>query len=87
MLTVDLLPDGSDALHGAYVATGYYGGMMSALYALTSTGSLELYPGEGLDRIISELETAVTIAQTEYPDDIESLEAFLEFCRNYQSKN
>ena len=80
MLTVDLLPEGSDAHIGAFVATGYYGGMMTALYALTSTGSLELYPGEGTSRIVCELRQAVDIADREYPDDADYLRAFLEFC-------
>lgn len=71
--TVADIPDGSDAQHGAHVATGYYSGAMSALYALTSTGSLELYPGEGLGRIRREVAAAITDA---HPDDIDALRAF-----------
>lgn len=82
MLTIDLIPDGSDAMLGAHVATGYCPTMMSALYAMTSTGSLELYPGEGLDRIIGELRSALSVAECEFPEDIAPLEAFLEFCEN-----
>lgn len=78
--TVDMLADGSDELLGAFVAAEYYGGMMSALYALSSTGSLELYPGEGLWRIIGELRAARDIAAAEYPDDYDSLCALLKWC-------
>jgi hypothetical protein len=79
-LTVANLPDGSDALAGAFLAADYYGGMMSALYALASTGSLELFPGEGLSRIIGELTAVVRIAESDYPEDYDSLAALLAWC-------
>lgn len=82
MLTIDLIPEGSEAKEGAFVATGYYGGMMTALYAMALTGSLELFPGEGLERIIDELRTALSVAECEFPKDIAPLQAFLEFCEN-----
>ena len=61
-LTIDLLPDGGDELAGAFVAAGYYGGQFTALYALASTGSLELYAGEGLQRLRNELREAIKCA-------------------------
>lgn len=82
MLTLDLIPDGSEALLGAHIATGYCPTMMSALYAMTSTGSLELYPGEGAGRIVEELRCALSVAECEFPEDIAPLQAFLEFCEN-----
>lgn len=80
MLTTDLIPDGHEALEGAFLAQHYHGGMMTAMYALASSGSLELFPGEGLDRIIRELDTAVRIAEADFPDDLEALEALRRFC-------
>lgn len=76
MRTTEEIPDGSDALCGAFVARDYYGGMMSALYAMTSCGALELYPGEGLDRIRREVAEAIRIAETHEPDDVDHLRAF-----------
>jgi hypothetical protein len=78
--TADNLPEGSDALAGAFLAEHYHGGMMTALYALASSGSLELFPGEGLGRIIRELSEAVRIAETDYPEDAEILSALLAWC-------
>lgn len=72
--TVSDLPDGSDALLGAFVARNYYAGMMTALYAMSSTGSLELFPGEGLGRIAREVSEALAIATEHYPDDVEPLQ-------------
>lgn len=79
------LPDGSDALAGAFLASDYHDGQFTALYALASSGSLELYPGEGLARIIRELREAVEIASEheEYaPDrnDAANLAALLAWC-------
>lgn len=72
------LPDGSDALYGAHVATGYYGGQFTALYALTSTGSLELRDGDGLARIIGEVREAISCAESSgQPADAEDMRAFL----------
>jgi|DEB19_MinimDraft_3_1074340.scaffolds.fasta_scaffold00859_13 hypothetical protein len=85
MITVSDLPDGSDALAGAFLASEYYGGMMTALYALASSGSLELYPGEGLGRIIRELTEAVRIAESEYPEDADSLSALLRWCEEREA--
>ena len=85
--TVDMLTDGSDELLGASIATEYYGGMMSALYALCSTGSLELYPGEGLGRIIKELRYAISIAESEYPEDYEPLVALLRWCEEREESD
>ena len=84
MRTISELPDGSDALAGAFLCAEYYGGMMSAMYALASTGSLELYPGEGLDRLIRELTGAVSIAGSEYPEDYDALVALLTWCQQNQ---
>ena len=75
--TIDDLPEGGDEMLGAFTAREYHGGMMTALYALSSTGSLELYPGEGLGRIRRELTEAVSIAERGYPDDIDALTALL----------
>jgi hypothetical protein len=86
MYTVDDIPDGSDALYGASVACGYYGGMMSALYALSSGGHLELYKGEGLGRIIRELHQAVHAAEAHYPDDVDALRSFLAWCEQNDSE-
>ena len=83
-LTTALLPDGSDELCGAALASEYYGGMMSALYALASSGSLELHPGEGLDRLIRELGQAISIAEREYPEDVDPLTALVRWCEQYQ---
>lgn len=78
--TTDDLPDGGDELAGAFLASQYHGGMMTALYALASSGSLELFPGEGLGRIVRELREAVSIAEGDYPEEAESLEALLRWC-------
>lgn len=86
MLTVADLPDGSDALCGAFLASEYHGGQFTALYALASSGSLELYKGEGLGRIIRELTEAVRIAEGEYPEDAESLTALLRFCQEHHTE-
>jgi hypothetical protein len=86
-LTTALLPDGSDELAGASLANEYYGGMMSALYALASSGSLELYPGEGLGRLIKELGEAVRIAEADHPEDFDSLTALLRWCEKYEAEH
>ena len=83
--TVEDIPEGSDALAGAFRARDYYGGMMSALYAMSSTGCLELYPGDGLSRIISEVSEAVQIAEREYPEDHDDLNAFLLWLESQES--
>jgi hypothetical protein len=73
-----MIPDGSDALCGAVLAGDYHGGQMTALYALASSGSLELYPGEGLARLIREVSDAVACAEEQgYWEDVESLRALL----------
>lgn len=78
--TIANIPDGSDALAGCFLAEYYYGGMMTALYALASSGSLELYPGEGPDRIRSELSEAIPIAESQgHDDDAEELRALYEW--------
>ena len=84
-LTVDDIPEGSDAMIGAFAAREYYNGMMSAIYAMSSTGSLELFPGEGLDRIIGEVRVAIRCATDHYPEDLDSLEAFLTWLKGAQS--
>ena len=61
--TVANIPEGSDALAGCFLAADYYGGMMTALYALASAGNLELYPGEGPARIRNELGEAIAAAE------------------------
>ena len=80
------LPEGSDARAGAWLACEYHGGQFTALYALSSTGSLELYKGEGLGRIIRELRDAVKIAEREYPEDSESLTALLRWCEEHHEE-
>lgn len=81
--TTDDLPDGSDALAGAFLASDYHGGQWTALYALSSTGSLEMYPGEGLGRITRELWDAVEYAESRgYWEDAESLKALLGWCES-----
>lgn len=77
--TVSDIPDGSDALFGAFVARDYHAGMMTALYAMSSTGSLELTPGEGLGRITREVMQAIADATRYHPADIEPLQALLEW--------
>jgi hypothetical protein len=82
--TVDDLPEGSAALLGAFVARDYYGGMMTALYAMSSSGSLELVPGEGLDRIAREVAEALRVAEKNFPDDVDALQAFAEWIAAHQ---
>jgi hypothetical protein len=82
MTTVADIPEGSEAHLGAFLAQHYHGGQMTALYALASSGSFELFPGEGLGRIIRELTEAVRIAETDHPDDVESLSALLAWCED-----
>jgi hypothetical protein len=82
-MTVDLLPDGSDALEGAFVASNYYGGQFTALYALSSTGSLELYKGEGLLRLRGELSEAIKSAEDMGEiEDIHPMQALLTWVDN-----
>lgn len=57
------IPDGSDAMVGAALCADYYGGQFTAMYALISAGSLELYSGEGTDRLVRELGEAITTAE------------------------
>ena len=75
--TVDDLPESGDEMAGAFLAGDYHGGQMTALYALASTGSLELFPGEGLARLRREVAEAVDIAGREYPEDCDALSALL----------
>jgi len=77
--TTDNIPDGSDALAGCFLAAEYHGGMMTAMYALASSGSLELYPGEGPARIRNELCEAIAIAERDYPDDVDDLRALADW--------
>lgn len=80
--TVEDLSD--DAKPGAFLAKDYHGGQWTALYALASSGSLELYKGEGLGRIISELRDAIEIAETiGEPQDLEDLRALLSWCEQH----
>lgn len=80
------LPDGSDALAGAFLARDWHGGQFTALYALASTGSLELYPGEGLGRLIRELESAVRAAeQMGLYTDSDDMAALLRWCRTHHT--
>lgn len=74
------MPDGSDALYGAHVATQYYGGQFTALYALCSTGSLELRDGDGLAPIIREVREAIEVAETSgYYEDADGMRPFLQW--------
>lgn len=86
MYTTANLPDGSDALAGAFLCGDYYGGMMSAMYAVASSGSLELRPGEGLGRLIRELREAVGIAESDHPQDADALTALLRWCEAHHSE-
>lgn len=81
------LPPYSRVTLGAHLARNYYDGMHSALYALTSTGSLELYPGEGLARIIREVFDAVQAAERDYPEDAEPLRAFLHWLEDRHAED
>ncbi len=82
-LTTELLPDGSDALEGAFVAANYYSGQFTALYALASTGSLELRVGEGLQRIRGELCEAIKCAEDMAEiEDIYPMQALLTWVDN-----
>ena len=82
-LTIDLLPDGGDELAGAFVAANYYGGQWTALYALASTGSLELYEGEGLQRLRGELSEAIFHAENMREiEDIYPMQALLSWVDN-----
>lgn len=82
--TVRDIPDASAALDGACLAAEYHDGQFTALYALASTGSLELHPGEGLGRIQREVADAVRTAESLadkygdelYEQDAEALRAF-----------
>lgn len=76
MRTVSEIPDGSDALHGAITAADYYAGQMTALYALRSTGALEIREHDGLDQIRREVAAAIQCAETHHPDDVDALQAF-----------
>lgn len=60
-LTVDQLPLDVQG-YASWVAADWHGGQMTALYALGSSGSLELYPGEGIARICREIENALPLA-------------------------
>ena len=83
-LTTELLPDGSAELMGAFLAADYYDGMYSALYAVASTGSLELRDGDGLGRLITELREAAAIADgLGRFDEHEQLTAFLQWAVNF----
>lgn len=86
-LTIDLLPDGSEALAGAFTVGEYYGGQFTALYALASSGSLELYAGEGLDRLHNELTVAVSLAyELGDIEDAENMTALLHWVRTEMAK-
>lgn len=79
--TVEMLGDGSDELAGAFTATEYHGGQFTALYALSSTGSMELYKGEGLGRICRELRDAIKCAESQgYWEDADNMMALLKWC-------
>lgn len=82
-LTIDLLPDGSDALEGAFIASTYYGGQFTALYALASAGNLELVEGEGLQRLRGELSEAIKCAEDMAEiEDISPMQALLTWVDN-----
>lgn len=82
-LTIDLLPDGSDALEGAFIASTYYGGQFTALYALASAGNLELRQGEGLHRLSVELSEAIKCAEDMGEiEDIHPMQALLTWVDN-----
>lgn len=66
------IPDGSDAHVGSLLVSQYHGGQFTALYALSSSGSLELYPGEGVGRLVRELGEAINIAENCGEDYAES---------------
>ena len=74
MNVYDVLPE-QLASEIRYLASQYHGGMMTALYAMSSTGSLELYRGEGNGRLLRELSDAIAIAQSNNVEDLEILEA------------
>jgi hypothetical protein len=82
---IDGMAEGSDAMTGAFVAARYYGGMLTALYALASSGSFEVRPGDGLGPIIREVRDALAIAERDNPDDIDPLCAFLAYLTAAQS--
>jgi hypothetical protein len=83
LLTIDLLPDGGEELAGAFTAANYYDGQFTALYALASTGSLELYAGEGLQRIGNELKQAILCANMNGDiDDAYSMGYLLSWVKN-----
>ena len=80
MLTVADLPDGSDALMGAACAVYYHGGQFTAMYALASSGSFELRPGDGFDLLMAELAEASIIAENAgHPDDCEYMLALIDW--------
>jgi hypothetical protein len=81
--TTDLLGEGSEELSGAFTARDYHAGEFTALYAMSSTGSLELYKGEGLERICRELRVAISCAEEQgFYDDAENIARFLQWCEN-----
>lgn len=76
-MNIDLLPDG-EVLEGAFTAGKWYGGQFTALYALASSGALELREGEGLGRLKTELVEAVADAESQGEwADAESMGALL----------
>jgi len=80
-LTIDLLPEGSGAACGAACAYMYHGGQFTAMYAVSSSGSLELYKGEGTGRLLRELREAIREAEDQGhlkdAEDLEDLHDFL----------
>lgn len=79
-LTIDLLPDASGAMCGAALAYAYHGGQFTALYAVASSGSLELRKGEGTGRLLRELREAIAEAEeSENLQDIEDLQDFHDY--------
>lgn len=61
-MKVDDLPQTDSVMMAPFLASEYHGGQFTAMYALASSGSLELYDGEGISRLVRELDDAIQVA-------------------------
>lgn len=61
-MSIDDLPQTDSVMMAQFLASEYHSGQWSALYALASSGSLELYSGEGISRLVREVDDAINVA-------------------------
>lgn len=64
-----------DAIDFAEVASRYYNGQFSAMYAYISTYTIEF-------GLIREIKEAISIAEKHYPDDLDILYSFLKLAED-----